>query len=89
MSEYSDVIAQGPDDLGRTKVLQHYIDTKDATPIRQPARRVPLPHRETVHNLLTDMLTKGIISPSKSPWASPIVLAKKMGLQDFAWIYRK
>ena len=43
MSEYSDVIAQGPDDLGCTKVLQHHIDTKDATLIRQQARRVPLP----------------------------------------------
>ena len=35
MSQYSDVIAQGPNDLGRTGVLQHHIDTKDATPIRQ------------------------------------------------------
>ena len=43
MSEYSDVIAQSPDDLGRTEVLQHHIDTKDAIPIRQQARRVPLP----------------------------------------------
>jgi len=33
MSEYSDVIAQGPDDLGRTEVLKHHIDTKDAIPI--------------------------------------------------------
>ena len=41
-SEYSDVIAQGPNDLGRTEVLQHHIDTKDAIPIQQQARRVPL-----------------------------------------------
>jgi len=33
MSEYSDIIAQGPNDLGRTEVLQHHIDTKDAIPI--------------------------------------------------------
>ena len=64
MSEYSDVKAQ---DLGRTKVLQHHIDTKDATPIRQQARRVPLPHREVIQKLLTDMLTKGIISPFGVP----------------------
>ena len=50
MSEYSDVKAQGPDDLGRTKALQHHIDTKDATLIRQQARRVPLPHREAVRS---------------------------------------
>jgi len=34
MSEYSDVIAQGPDDLECNKVLQHHIDTKDAILIR-------------------------------------------------------
>ena len=43
MSEYSDAITQGPDDLGHTTVLQHHIDIKDATLIRQQARRVPLP----------------------------------------------
>ena len=90
MSEYSDVIAQGPDDLGHTKVLQHHIDTKDATPIRQQARRVPLPRRKTIQNLLTDMLAKGIISPSKSPWASPVVLvSKKDGTTRFCVDYRK
>lgn len=90
MSEYSDVIAQGPDDLGRTEVLQHHIDTKDAIPIRQQARRVPLPRRETVQKLLQEMLTKGIISPSKSPWVSPIVLVnKKDGTTRFCVDYRK
>ena len=33
LSHYSDVIARDPDDLGRTRVLQHCIDTKDASPI--------------------------------------------------------
>ena len=90
MSQYSDVIVQGPNDLGRTGVLQHHIDTKNATPIRQQARRVPLPRRETVQTLLQEMLTKGIISPSKSPWASPIVLvSKKDGTTRFCVGYRK
>jgi len=87
MSEYDGVIAQGP---GRTKVLQHHIDTKDATPIRQQVRSVPLPRRETVQKLLQEMLTKGIISSSKSPWASPIVLvSKKDGTTRFCVRYRK
>ena len=39
-----------------------------------------MPCQETVQTLLQEMLDKGIISPSKSPWASPIVLvAKKDG----------
>ena len=90
MAHYSDILADGPDKLGRTGVLQHHINTDNATPIRQQARRVPLPRRETVHNLLQDMLSKNIISPSQSPWASPIVLvAKKDGSTRFCVDYRK
>ena len=59
-------------------------------PIRQQARRVPLPRRETVRHLLQDMLSRDVISPSKSPWASPIVLVgKKDGSTRFCVDYRK
>ena len=89
-SHYSDVIADNPEDLGRTSVLQHHINTSTSPLIRQQARRVPLPRRNTVHQLLQDMATKGVISPSKSPWASPIVLVKKKdGTTRFCIDYRK
>ena len=87
---YSDVIAVDPEDLGRTTILQHHIHTGTSPPIRQPVRRIPLPRRDTVHQLLEDMVTKVIISPSKSPWASPIVLVrKKDGTTCFCVDYRK
>jgi len=77
LSLYSDVIATNPEDLGHTKMLSHHINTGDAQPIRQAARRVPLPCQGKVQELLEDMLAKNIISPSKSPWASPVVLVRK------------
>ena len=77
ISHYSDVLATNANDLGHTKVMNHQIDTNGAQPICQQARWVPLPHFEKVHELLQDMLQKGVISPSKSLWASPIVLVKK------------
>ena len=90
LSHYSDIMADSPNKLGRTGVLQHHIDTGTAAPIRQQARRVPLPSRETIHTLLQDMLSRDIISPSKSPWASPIVLVgKKDGSTRFCVDYRK
>ena len=90
MSHYTDIMADSPDKLGRTGVLQHRIDTGSAMPIRQQARRVPLPRRETVRHLLQDMLSRDVISPSKSPWASPIVLVgKKDGSTRFCVDYRK
>lgn len=39
--------------------------------------------------LLQDMLRKGVISPSKSLWASPIVLVKKDGCTWFHLDYHK
>ena len=49
-----------------------------------------MPCREKVQQLLQDMLDKKIISPSKSPWASPVVLVqKKNGSVRFCIDYRK
>ena len=89
LSHYSDIMADSANTLGQTGVL-HHIDTGTAAPIRQQARRVPLPSRETIQTLLQDMLSRDIISPSKSPWASPIVLVgKKDGSTRFCVDYRK
>ena len=90
LSHYEDILVKFPEDLGRTDVLSHHIETGDTKPIRQQALRVPLPHRCTVQELLKDMLEKQVISPSKSPWASPIVLVKKKdGTTRFCVDYHK
>ena len=87
---YADVLACSAADLGRTNRLQHHIHTGDATPIRQPVRRVSPHRREEVRQLLNQMLEKDVIEPSASPWASPIVLVqKKDGSTRFCVDYRK
>ena len=75
---YSDIIACDDYDLGHTGILKHSIDTGNAIPICQQVRRLPLPAKEKVTQLLKDMIKK-VILPSKSPWASPIVLVQKNG----------
>ena len=90
LASYADVIAESPTDLGRTDLLQHSIDTGSVTPIRQPVRRLPPQRRNEVRNLLQNMLHNGIVEPSRSPWASPIVLIqKKDGSTRFCVDYRK
>ena len=90
LSNYVDILATNSNDLGQTDVLNHRIDTGNAVPIRQSAWRVPLPHRGKVRELLDGMLDKKLISPSHSPWASPIVLVtKKDGTTRFCVDYRK
>lgn len=70
------VFSQGETDLGRTHLAMHKIDTGDAKPIKLPPYRIPLHLR--VHNL-KQMLDSGIIRPSCSPWAAPVVLVRKKG----------
>ena len=88
--EYEDVFASGPEDFGRTGKTTHTIDTGDAHPIRQAVRRIPPHRREETRKLLDDMLKRDVIAPSRSPWASPIVLVKKKdGSLRFCVDYRK
>ena len=87
---HAEAFAMGDDDLGRTNHLTHTISTGNHPPIRQHARRMPPYQRDEVKQLLRDMLARDIIQPSKSPWASPIVVVrKKDGSARFCVDYRK
>lgn len=88
--QYADVFATTRDDLGRTGKLKHDIDTAGAHPVRQRVRRIPPQRRQEVQELLNKMLENGVIKPSNSPWASPVVLVrKKDGSLRFCIDYRK
>ena len=87
---YSDVFAACDTDLGCTDVTQLCIYTGEATPVRQPPRCVPAALRQQTQELLHGMQKQGIIQPSSSPWASPVVLVrKKNGALRFCADYRK
>ena len=87
---YSDIFATSDVELGRTNKMQHHIFTGDAAPVRQAVRRLTPQRREEVRRLLDEMLAQDVISPSSSPWASPIVLVKKKdGRTRFCVDYRK
>lgn len=59
--------------------IMHKIDTGDAKPIKLPPRRIPLHLQQEVTDNLKQMLDNGIIRPSCSPWAAPVVLVRKKG----------
>ena len=80
LDQHQHVFAKNPEDLGRTSVVQHHIDTGDHPPIKQRPRRIPIHKREIVEQEIQKMLAKGVIEPCDGPWSSPIVLvAKKDG----------
>ena len=90
LQEYADVFCFKSNELGRTSVLRHHINTGNASPIHQLPRRVPQARREEVRRLLREMPDNGIIEPSDSSWSSPVVLAKKKdGSLHFCVDYRK
>ncbi|XP_055854500.1 uncharacterized protein LOC129918155 [Episyrphus balteatus] len=90
LHEYADIFSSPSGQYGRTQLVQHRIDTGDARPIRQPARRLPLAKQGEVEEMISTMKKDGLIENSKSPWASPVVLVKKKdGSTRFCVDYRR
>ena len=90
LCKYAYLFSKGPQDVGRTGIIKHRIDTQGATPIRQPPHRLPLAKKDEAQQAIGDMRRQGIIEPSTSPWASPVVLVrKKDGGTRFCIDYRK
>ncbi len=55
LHDYSDVFAQEENDLGRTSLVQHQINTGNHSPIKQAPRRVSLAEREEMESLIESM----------------------------------
>ena len=74
---------------GETSMVRMDIDTGDSRPKRQAPRRMPFIVREEIARQLDNMQRNGVIIPSKSPWASPVVLVRKRdGTHRFYIDYR-
>lgn len=43
------------DDIGRTNLIEHHIDTKEVNPIKQPPRKVPLAFAEAEKECITQL----------------------------------
>ena len=82
LTQYQDVFAKHPDDIGRAKLIKHDIDTGDAQPVRQRCRRFAKVHIEAIQEHVKKLSEAGIIRPSESEWASNIVVVKK---KDGTW----
>ena len=74
---------------GETSLVTMDIDTGDASPQKQPPRRMPFMVREEAARQLKCMQQDGVIQPSNSPWSSPVVMIKKKdGSHRFCVDYR-
>ena len=89
LEEYEEVFSKGDHDIGRTNKMSHSIHTTCPAPIRQGPRRPPMGLKDEIDKQIQEMLERGIIKPSSSPWSSPVVLVdKKDGSKRFCVDYR-
>ena len=90
LSSFAAAFAGSEEDVGFTKIAEHYIDVGNCRPIGQRPRRLAAAELDAVNAEMDDMIKKGVIEPSCSAWASPIVMVKKKdGSNRFCIDYRK
>ena len=83
-------------DLGEKPNVTHTphatcgIDTGDHSPIRSAYRKTDEVEDRIIWKHVQEMARRGVIRPSKSPWASPVLLADKKNGKIRFWIdYRR
>ena len=70
---------------GFVMLSNHSIPTTTDKPVYLPHRQIPVQLQQEVRKCLESWLKQGIICPSKSPYASQVVIVRKTsGESDFA-----
>lgn len=77
LTRYDSVFSAHDGDLGCTSLVVHEIPLQDDAPVRQRFRRIPPSDYEAVKEHINQLLEAQVIRESSSPYASPIVLARK------------
>ena len=90
LGEHHEAFCLETTDRGETDIVAMEIDTSDARPKKQQPRRMPFAVRTEVAKQLRTMQDAGVIQPSSSPWASPVVMVRKRdGTHRFCVDYRE
>ena len=82
LREFEDIFAKDPADIGRTTLIVHDIDTGNAAPVHQRARRQSPEENAGMKGIVENLRNVGIIAPSTSAWASNVRMVKK---KDGTW----
>jgi hypothetical protein len=66
LTDYADCFAKNPDDIGRTKLVKHHIDTGTNRPVHQRCRRFCRSHIQVIRDHVAKLSANGTIRPSDS-----------------------
>ena len=76
LNEYSELFSG---QLGTVKGAEYEIELVDQVPVPSPPYHCTPPTYKLLKEIVEDLLKKGVVRPSKSPFASPAVLLPKSG----------
>lgn len=68
----SDIFLQDKNELTFTNKVKHRIRTTEEVSVYTKTNIYPFIHKRDVEKQINEMLARGIIGPSKSPWSFPI-----------------
>ena len=74
---HTEVFSLFEGDFGFCDILKHSIPTTTDKPVYLPHRQIPVQLQSEVRKCLNNWLKQGIIHPSKSPYASQVVIVRK------------
>ena len=77
LQEYSSIFSVDDMDIGCTSAVKHHIRLSDDSAFRVKSRGIAPADYADVRKHLADLMGKGIIRPSESQFASPIVVVRK------------
>lgn len=77
ISKYADVFATTQQHVGITNIYEHKIELKDTTPVYTQPYRSSYAQMEIITKQIDELLAANLVRPSRSRYASPIVLVKK------------
>ena len=77
ISKFEDCFSDSPSDLKTIPNVEMTLTLTDSKPIVSRPYRLSEKEKCDVREVLSDLISNGIVRPSKSPFASPIVLVSK------------
>ena len=77
LNSFHDVFSRDEFDLGKTHLVEHHIETGDVAPVKLPPWCIPWTFADEDCKELEKLKRRGVIQPSTSPWAAPLVMVQK------------
>ena len=75
---HKEIFARHGHDLGRTKLIHHYITLTTTKPVSAPMYKAPPPDvRREIDQQTEELIAMGVARESNSPYSAPIVLVRK------------